>query len=313
MAKQDPRKVFEKAFLEIGKENDKVVGISCDSAKGAGMWSFVEAFPERYVEVGISEQNAIGIAAGLSQQGFIPVVIAINPFVTMRCYEQVRDDVGYVNLNVKIVGSGGGLAYSTLGSTHETIEDIAVMRTIPHLTIFTPCDGYEVEQALRKAIEIDGPVYIRMPRQAREDIADPATRNFVPGKAEVFEGGNDVAILAAGPLVNESREAAKILESKGIHATVADFMTVKPLDTKTVEELYSKTKMLVTVEEHCDCGGLGTAVAETVCSIRSDKPLYRFGVPEGAKEVGPYEEVLDHYGLSAEKIASKTEELFRAL
>lgn len=313
MAKQDPRKVFEKAFLEIGKENPKVVGVSCDSAKGAGMWSFVEAFPERYVETGISEQNAIGIAAGLSQQGFIPVVVAINPFVTMRSYEQVRDDVGYVNMNVKIVGSGGGLAYSTLGSTHETIEDIAVMRTIPHLTIFTPCDGYEVEQAIRKAIEIEGPVYIRMPRQAREDIADPATRSFVPGKAEIFEGGDDVAILAAGPLVNEAREAAELLKEKGIHATVADFMTVKPLDEEAVKALYAKTKMLVSVEEHCDRGGLGTAVAEIICSIRSDKPLYRLGIPEGSKEVGPYLEVLDHYGLSGKKIADKIADLYKAL
>lgn len=313
MAVQDPRKVFEKVFLELGKENPKVVGVSCDSAKGAGLWSFVEAFPERYVEMGISEQNAIGVAAGLSQQGFIPVVVAINPFLTMRSYEQVRDDVGYVNMNVKIVGSGGGLAYSTLGSTHETIEDIAVMRTIPNLTIFTPCDGYEVEQAIRKAIEIDGPVYIRMPRQAREDIADPATRSFVPGKAEVFEGGNDATLLVSGTLMNEAREAAAVLKEKGINVTVADFMTVKPLDVDTVKDLYAKAKMLVTVEEHCDCGGLGTAVAEVVCSIRSDKPLYRLGIPEGAKEVGPYKEVLDYYDLSAEKIAAKVEALYKAL
>lgn len=313
MAKQDPRKVFEQAFLAIGKENGKVVGVSCDSAKGAGMWSFVQAFPERYVEMGISEQNAIGVAAGLAQQGFIPVVVAINPFVTMRCYEQVRDDVGYVNLNVKIVGSGGGLAYSTLGSTHETIEDIAVMRTIPHLTILTPCDGFEVEQAIRKAIEIDGPVYIRMPRQAREDLAEPSTRSFTPGKAEIFEGGNDIAFLVSGTLMNEALAAAALLKEQGIGVTVADFMTVKPLDEEAVKALYAKTKMLVSIEEHCDCGGLGTAVAEVICSIRSDKPLYRLGVPEGSKEVGPYDEVLDCYGLSANKIAAKAAELYKAL
>lgn len=313
MAVQDPRKVFEKAFLEIGKENPKVVGVSCDSAKGAGMWSFVEAFPERYVEMGISEQNAVGVAAGLAQQGFIPVVVAINPFLTMRSYEQVRDDIGYVNLNVKIVGSGGGLAYSTLGSTHETIEDIAVMRTIPHLTILTPCDGFEVEQAIRKAIEIDGPVYIRMPRQGREDLADPAARSFVPGKAELLKDGSDVAILVSGTLANEACEAAELLKAEGIHAAVANFTTVKPLDEDAVENLYEKTKMLVSVEEHCDRGGLGTAVAEVICSIKSDKPLYRFGIPEGSKEVGPYLEVLDYYGLSGKKIAAKIAELYKAL
>jgi len=313
MAVQDPRKVFEKAFLQIGKENPKVLGVSCDSAKGAGMWAFVTEFPDRYIETGISEQNAIGVAAGLAQQGFIPVVVAINPFLTMRSYEQVRDDMGYVNMNVKIVGSGGGLAYSTLGSTHETIEDIAVMRTIPHLTILTPCDGFEVEQAIRKAVEIEGPVYIRMPRQAREDLADPATRTLIPGKAEIFEGGDDVGIVVSGTLANEAREAAALLKEAGINATVANFTTVKPLDVEAVKDLYAKTKMLVSVEEHCDCGGIGTAVAEVICSIRSDKPLYRLGIPEGSKEVGPYLEVLDFYGLSGKKIAAKVEELFKAL
>ena len=304
MATQDPRKVFEKTFVEIAKENPRVLGVSCDSAKGAGLWAFVQNFPDRYVEMGISEQNALGVAAGLSMQGFIPVVVAINPFLTMRSYEQVRDDLGYVNMNVKIVGSGGGLAYSTLGSTHETIEDIAVMRTIPHLTIFTPCDGYEVEQAIRQAVAIDGPVYIRMPRQPREDLADPATRHFVPGQAELLRKGDDVAILVSGTLANEALGAAAILEEEGIHATVANFTTVKPLDEDAVRSLYAKTKMLVTVEEHCDCGGLGTAVAELIASIRSDKPLYRLGIPEGSKEVGPYLEVLDHYGLSARRIAT---------
>ena len=313
MAVQDPRKVFEKAFLQIGKENPKVLGISCDSAKGAGMWAFVTEFPDRYIETGISEQNAIGVAAGLAQQGFIPVVVAINPFLTMRSYEQVRDDMGYVNMNVKIVGSGGGLAYSTLGSTHETIEDVAVMRTIPHLTILTPCDGFEVEQAIRKAVEIDGPVYIRMPRQGREDLADPATRTLIPGKAEIFEGGDDVGIVVSGTLANEAREAAALLKEAGINATVANFTTVKPLDVEAVKDLYAKTKMLVSVEEHSDCGGIGTAVAEVICSIRSDKPLYRLGIPEGSKEVGPYFEVLDFYGLSGKKIAAKVEELFKAL
>ena len=164
----DPRKAFEVKLVELAKENKNIVALSCDSAAGGGLGSFFKEFPERSVEIGISEQNAVSIAAAMSKQGLIPVLVIINPFLTMRAYEQVRDDLGYMNTNVKIVGSGGGLAYSTLGSTHIAVEDVALMRTVPHLTILSPGDADEVEAMLEQAIAIDGPVYIRMPRQARE-------------------------------------------------------------------------------------------------------------------------------------------------
>lgn len=307
---KDPRKVFEKSFLEIGKENDRVLAVSCDSAKGGGLWSFVQAFPERYVEVGISEQNAIGICAGLASAGYIPVVVAITPFITMRCYEQIRDDIGYVNMNVKIVGSGGGLAYSTLGSTHEAVEDIAVMRTIPNMMILTPGDAYEVEAALKEAVKHVGPVYIRMPRQAREDIADSSKRNFKLGKAEILEAGDDIALLACGTMVKEALRAAAILKEKGINAAVADFPTVKPLDTETIISLHKKCKMLVTLEEHSVVNGFGSAVADAVSSIKSAVPLYIMGVKEGSKNTGPYRELLEEYSLTGSKIAEKIIKLY---
>jgi len=307
---KDPRKVFEKSFLEIGKENDRILAISCDSAKGGGLWSFVQSFPERYVEVGISEQNAIGICAGLAAEGYIPVVVAITPFITMRCYEQIRDDIGYVNMNVKIVGSGGGLAYSTLGSTHEAVEDIAIMRTIPNMMILTPGDAYEVEAVLKAAIEHVGPVYIRMPRQAQEDIADSSKRNFELGRAEILEAGDDVALLACGTMVKEAQRAAAILKGQGINATVADFPTVKPLDTQAVISLHKRCKMLVTIEEHSVVNGFGSAVADAVSSIRIPAPVYIMGVEEGAKNTGPYRELLEEYSLTGSQIAEKIIKLY---
>ena len=303
MPMRDPRKVFEQVFYQIGGENRKVVAVSCDSAKGAGMASFLKAFPDRYVEAGISEQCAVGVCAGLSSQGFIPVFAAITPFATMRCYEQIRDDIGYVEMNVKIVGSGGGLAYSTLGSTHEALEDIALMRTVPHMAILCPGDGYEVEEALRWAVASEGPVYLRMPRQAREDIAPEKDRFFKVGRAEVICAGDQVAILAYGPSVQEALDAAAILREQKISAAVVDMTSLEPFDRELVRKMYQTHRMLVTVEEHSIVGGLASEVAETVASLDGRCQLYHLAVPKGAKQVGPYCDVLDDYGLSGEKIA----------
>lgn len=300
---KDPRKVFEEAFYKIGQENEKVLAVSCDSAKGGGMSKFTNNFPNRYIELGIEEQTAIGVSAGLASQGYIPVIVAITPFITMRSYEQVRDDIGYVNMNVKIVGSGGGLAYSTLGSTHEAIEDIAVMRTIPNMTILVPGDAYEVEVAIREAVNLVGPLYIRMPRQGREDIVESGKRNIKIGKAEILETGKDVAILACGTMVKEAQVASHILREKGINATVVDFLTVKPIDTETIINLYKKCKMIVTVEEHSVVNGFGSAVADVVAPIKMATPLYIMGVKEGSKNTGPYKEILDYYSLTGSKIA----------
>ena len=307
---RDPRKAFEEVFVEIGKENDKVVGISCDSSSGGGMSAFFKAFPQRAVEVGISEQNAVSICAGLAKQGLIPVTVVITPFLTMRAYEQIRDDIGYMKMNVKLVGSGGGLAYSTLGSTHEAIEDIALMRTIPNMTIFVPGDASEVELALREAVQIDGPVYIRMPRQARPVLIEPEKRNFIAGKAEVIRNGRDVAILATGTMVEEAHIASGILAEKGIDAAVVDFVTVKPLDEESVIDFYNKCKMLVTVEEHSKVNGFGSAVAQVIAPVKCDTPLYIMGVEEGSKNTGPYDEILDYYELTGRKIACNIEKLY---
>lgn len=213
---RDPRKTFGQKLIELAEKNKKIFAISCDSASGGGLSDFFNRFPDRSVEVGISEQNAVGIAAAMSKEGLIPVLVAINPFLTMRAYEQVRDDLGYMNNNVKIVGSGGGLAYSTLGSTHIAVEDIALMRTIPHLAILAPGDAGEVEFALEQALAIEGPVYIRMPRQPREEPAPLFQRNLQLGKGEVLSVGDDAVLFTYGPSATEALTAATLLKGKGI-------------------------------------------------------------------------------------------------
>lgn len=300
MGLADPRSVFGETLLELGRENDRIVAVSCDSASGGGMGAFFKAFPERAVECGISEQNAVSVCAALARQGMIPVITVITPFLTMRAYEQVRDDVGYMKMNVKLVGSGGGLAYSTLGSTHQAVEDVALMRTIPNMTILCPCDAYDVKQALKAAVETEGPVYIRMPRQPREVLAQQ--RRFSVGKAEVLKDGRDVAIFATGPMVEEAQIAAEILKQGGVDAAVLGFATVKPLDDDAVKRYAEKVKAIVTVEEHSVVNGFGSAVAQCLAA-EAQIPVHIMGIPEGAKETGPYKELLDYYGLTGERIA----------
>ncbi len=300
---RDPRKAFEEKLVALGKSNDRIYAVSCDSASGGGLSGFFAEFPERSVEVGISEQTGVGVSAAFAKQGLIPVLVIINPFLTMRAYEQVRDDMGYVNTNVKIVGSGGGLAYSTLGSTHIAIEDIALMRTIPNLTIFAPGDAGEVEFALEQAVAIDGPVYIRMPRQARNEHKPLSERGLAVGNAEVICEGTDATLLTYGPSVEEALIAAKRLKEKGVGVSVINFPSLKPIDEEAILTHAKNAKAVFTMEEHIPTGGLGSIAAEIMAKNAVGVPLHMLAVPEGAKQTGPYDELLAYYGIKGENAA----------
>jgi len=304
----DPRKVFGQILVEVGKDNPNMLAVSCDSGAGSGMNPFKQELPEQYVEIGISEQNAIGICAGLASNGFIPVVSAIAPFISMRCYEQVRDDIGYVNMNVKIIGSSSGISQSHLGSTHQAIEDIALMRTIPHMVILNPGDPFEVEMCLREAVKWNGPVYIRMPRQGLENMAPAEGRSFRIGKGEVL-GEGEYMILASGITSNRALRAAEQLRHQGLGVGVLNLPTVCPLDEERIRHYARACKRLFTVEEHSVVAGLGGAVAELLAPMPDACPLHILGIPMGAKETGPYEQLLDFYGLSAEKLADTIKNL----
>lgn len=302
---RDPRNAFAEKLVALGKHNQKIYALSCDSASGGGLSPFFAAYPERSVEIGISEQNAVSIAAAMSRENLIPVLVIINPFLTMRAFEQIRDDLGYVHSNVKVVGSGGGLAYSTLGATHIAVEDISLMRTIPNLTILAPGDADEVEFALEQAIAIDGPVYIRMPRQKRNEPCPVSERSLVLGRGEVFGSGNRACIFTYGPSLEQAIGAQKLLSNSGISIRVVNLTTVKPLDEACVLEHAAAVDYVFTLEEQIATGGLTDAVARTMLVGGVSKPFCAFTVTEGCKQTGPYEALLDFYGLSAEKVAEK--------
>ena len=301
---KDPRKVFEAEFDKIGAENPLVLAVSCDSAKGAGMATFIHHYPKRYVEVGISEQTAIGVCAGLAETGFKPVLAAITPFLTMRAYEQIRNDIGYTHRNVTLVGSGGGLAYSTLGSSHEAIEDISLMRTIPNMVILVPGDGNEIEQALRMAIAYNGPVYLRMPRQELRDIPVDSDEKLTIGKSRTLRHGKDVLVLTYGTMINETLDACEILLTQGISTSVESFLTVRPIDAQMLIQRVRDYEHIVTIEEHSKTAGFGGYIAELLADKDFKGTQHILGVEEGSKQVGPYREILMIHGLSAEKIAA---------
>lgn len=306
--KLNPRDVFGEVLLEIGKDDERVMAVSCDSGAGSGMNDFKETLPLQYLEVGISEQDAIGICAGLAESGRTPVVSAIAPFISMRCFEQIRNDVGYSNMNVKIIGSSSGLSHSNLGSTHQALEDMAILRTVPNMVIFNPGDGYEVEMALRKAVSCKGPVYIRMPRNAMEMPLSPEDRNFELGRGEtLLDTGDEVVLLTTGTLSMDALEAGKQLSEKGYGVKVLNFTTVKPLDQKLIRSAYKNCRLMCTVEEHITTGGFGSGVLELLADIPNGAPVHVLGIQPGSTQTGPYRDLLEFYGLSADRLAETIE------
>jgi transketolase len=304
--KLNPREVFGETLLELGRKNENIMAVSCDSGSGSGMNPFKSELPGQYLEVGISEQNAIGVSAGLAEGGFIPVVSAIAPFISMRAFEQVRNDLGYANMNVKVIGSSSGVSQSALGSTHQAIEDLALMRVIPNMVVFNPGDGYEVEMALRSAIEHQGPVYIRMPRHAMAEPVEASQRNFQIGKGEfLLNTGDEIVIAVTGTLSVDGLMAGKILDEMGYRVKVINFTTVKPLDVELLIEAYKDCKYLFTLEEHSVVGGFGSAVMEALGSVKHAGPIHRIGIADGSINTGPYRELLEAYGLTWEKVVER--------
>lgn len=300
---EDPRKVVASALVDLGEKNNKITFISCDSSKGASGDPFRQKFPERHFEFGIAEQSSMGTAAGMAITGKIPFITAYVPFITMRCFEQIRDDVCKTNLNVNIIGNNCGFSVSTLGPTHTALEDAAVLKVIPNMTIISPCDGPEYREAIFAASEIDGPVYIRAHRQKAKRINNDDYKIDV-GKGVVLKEGKDVTIISNSTMVSNSLEAAKILESIGINAEVINMHTLKPIDSDLVIKSSEKTKKIVTVEEHSIVGGLGSSVADVLIKNNPVK-MEMIGTNDLFAIVGKYDELLDYYGLTPEKISKK--------
>ena len=303
------RIAYGEALAELGAENDKIVVLDADLSNATMTNRFSAVYPDRCLEFGIAEANMACAAAGFAHEGLIPFISTFALFGAGRAYEQIRNSIAYVNANVKFGFSHSGLCVGEDGGSHQSIEDIALMRVMPNMTIFVPCDAVEERKAVRAAAAIEGPVYIRVARPVCECFTDESTP-FVPGKANIMREGGDVAIIAMGLMVAEALKAADLLAAEGIRATVVNMHTVKPLDEDAVLSVAEKCGAVVTAEEHSVIGGLGSAVAEVLAG-RSGAKFARVGIEDRFGQSGTPAELFADFGLTAENSGENARRLVK--
>ena len=297
---------FGKEIVELGKENPNILVVDIDIGKSCKTGEFRKELPGQYINVGIAEQNGAGVAAGLATCGKIPFVVTYAVFGSLRMCEMIRQEICYPNLNVKIACSHGGVTPANDGASHQAIEDMGVLRTIPNMTVIMPADYNSARKLVRQAAEVYGPVYLRFTRDAIPQIYDEDVE-FTIGKAHQIRDGKDVALIANGDTVRLAVEAAKALADKGISARVLDMHTIKPLDTELVLKAAKETGAIVTTEEANVLGGLGAAVAEYL-SENYPVPVVRHGVNDEFGRSGKAPLVLDAYGVNADGIIAKVKQ-----
>jgi transketolase len=296
---------YGNALLELGKTDDKVLVMDADLAAATKTGVFKKAYPDRFFNAGIAEANMIGVAGGLSLSGYTVFASSFAMFVAGRAYEQVRNTVGYPELNVKIAATHAGISVGEDGASHQCCEDIALMRTIPGMVIINPVDDVEAYHATLAAAQYNGPVYLRFGRLAVPRVNKESDYKFEWGKAVTLKDGTDATIIATGLMVNQALIAAQKLEVEGISVRVINMHTIKPLDKEIIEKAAFETGAIVTAEEHSIIGGLGGAVSEYM-SQRYPVPVFKVGVEDVFGRSGPASELLDIYGLNAENIINKT-------
>ncbi len=297
------RVAYGEALVKLGAKNEKVVALDADLAHATMSATFAAAYPDRFYNMGIAEANMMCAAAGFAHTGYIPFASTFALFGSGRAYEQIRNSICYTNANVKFAFSHSGLSVGEDGGSHQSIEDIALMREMPNMTVFVPCDPKETEKAVMAAAEIDGPVYIRVARPVCEDITEEDTP-FIPGKANIMRDGNDVCIITAGLMVPIALKAAEELEKEGISAAVVNMHTIKPIDAEIILEMNKRCKGIVTAEEHSVIGGLGSAVAEVLAGNAGAK-FERVGIQDKFGKSGKPDQLFAAYGLTAENIIEK--------
>lgn len=295
---------YGNALVELGKKHDNVVVLDADLAAATQTGIFKKEFPERHIDCGIAECNMLGIAAGISTTGKVPFASSFAMFAAGRAFEQVRNSVGYPHLNVKIGATHAGISVGEDGASHQCNEDIALMRTIPGMTIINPSDDVEAKAAVEAAYEIDGPVYLRFGRLAVPVINDRPDYKFEVGKGVVLKEGKDLTIVATGLCVSEALLAAEKLAADGVDAKVINIHTIKPLDEELILAAAKETGKVVTVEEHSVIGGLGSAVCD-VLSAKAPTPVLKIGMQDVFGESGPAVKLLEKYGLNADGIYSQ--------
>jgi transketolase len=303
------RVAYGETLVKLGETNKNIVVLDADLAHATMTSLFAAKYPNRFYNFGIAEANMVCAAAGFAFEGFIPFVSTFALFGSGRAFEQIRNSVAYAHANVKFAFSHSGLSVGEDGGSHQSIEDISLMRGIPGMTILIPCDPIETEKAVKAALEIKGPVYLRVARPVCPCLTnenDP----FIPGKANILKEGSQVSIFAAGLTVVEALEAAKLLEQEGISAAVVNYHTVKPFDGETALRMAKKTGAVVTVEEHSIIGGLGSAAAEALAGAGEFK-FARIGIADKFGKSGTPKDLFREYGLTASNIADVCRKLVR--
>ena len=302
------KQVICQVLMEKAKTDKDVVVLCSDSRGSASMTPFAENYPEQFVEVGIAEQNLVSISAGLAKCGKKAYAVSHACFLSTRSYEQAKVDVAYSNTNVKLIGISGGISYGALGMSHHSAQDIAAMSAVPNMRVYIPSDKNQTKCLTEALLGDEKPAYIRVGRNAVEDVYEEGNCPFEMDKATVVKEGNDVAIVACGEMVKPSLDAAKLLEKEGISAAVLDMYCVKPFDKETLLRIVSGVKAVITAEEHAPFGGLGSMVSQAVGS-ECPKKVVNLSLPDAPVITGTSKEVFDHYGLNAEGIAAKAREL----
>ena len=303
------RESYGNALVELAKEHDDLVVLDADLAAATKTGIFKKEFPDRHIDCGIAEANMMGIAAGLSTCGKVPFASTFAMFAAGRAYEQIRNTIGYPHLNVKIGATHAGISVGEDGATHQCNEDIALMRTIPGMTIINPCDDIEAKAAVKVAYEMEGPVYLRFGRLAAP-VINKEDYKFELGKGVLLREGKDLTIVATGLMVSVALEAAEKLSADGVDAEVINIHTIKPLDEEIIVESAKKTGKVVTVEEHSVIGGLGSAVCDAL-SAKLPTPVTKLGVNDIYGHSGPAVELLKEFGLDGEGIYNSIKKITR--
>lgn len=303
------RVAYGEALEKLGGQNEKIVVLDADLAHATMTCMFKDRYPDRFFNMGIAEANMVCAAAGFASTGYVPFVSTFALFGAGRAYEQIRNSVCYTNANVKFGFSHSGLSVGEDGGSHQSFEDIALMREMPNMTVFVPCDPAETEKAVMAAAAINGPVYIRVARPVCEEITTNETP-FIAGKANVMREGNDVCMFSCGLMIPHALKAAEILEEEGIHAAVVNMHTIKPIDKDIILQMNQRCKVIVTAEEHSVIGGLGTAVAEVLAG-HNGAAFAMIGIQDKFGKSGKPDQLFEAYGLSAENIVKTIGDLMK--
>lgn len=308
MNKIPNRQAICEVLMEKTKEDKDIVVLCSDSRGSASLAPFASELPQQFVEVGIAEQDLVSISAGMAKCGKKPFAASPACFLSTRSYEQAKVDCAYSNANVTLIGISGGISYGALGMSHHSAQDIAAMSAIPNMRVYLPSDRFQTKHLIEALLQDEKPAYVRVGRNAVEDVYTEENCPFEMGKANVLSEGSDVAIIACGEMVKPAVDAAELLKAEGISATVVDMYCVKPLDTETIVKAAEKAKAVITIEEHAPFGGLGSMVSQVVGS-QCPRKVVNMALPDAPVITGTSKEVFNHYGLNAEGIAKKAKEI----